>query len=188
MLWTDAGVDRHLAGRWSIPLTWFQALNPLLIFLLTPLLVSYWTRRAKQGREPSSVRKMVAGAAIVGLSYALIAVVSAWSVAEHARSSWLWLSLFFVVLTLGELFILPVGLGLFGRLAPKGFEATAIATWFFAGFAGNLLAGGLGALWSVLSEPLFFALIAATGIAAGLLLLFFVPAGAEAERTLDGAN
>jgi len=183
-LWTDSGVDRHLTGALSIPLTWFQSLNPLLIFILTPIFVSHWTRLGKKGREPSSVRKMVTGAMLVGLSFALIAVVSAHSAAAHARSSWIWLTLFFVVMTAGELYILPVGLGLFGRLAPKGFEATAIAIWFFAGFAGNLLAGGLGVLWTSLSQPVFFALIAATSVLAGVLLIAFVPAGTRAEQAL----
>ena len=187
-LWTDVGIDRHVAGAWSIPLTWFQALNPLLIFLLTPFLVGHWTRLGKQGREPSSLRKMVTGAALVGASYVLIALVSAYSAAEHMRASWLWLTFFFVLMTTGELFILPVGLGFFGRLAPKGFEATAIATWFFAGFAGNLLAGGLGVLWSFFSQPVFFAVIAATAFVAALLLLFFVRAGTQAEQTLKLEN
>ncbi|HEY3887920.1 MAG TPA: peptide MFS transporter, partial [Caulobacteraceae bacterium] len=183
-LWTDSGVDRHLTGQLSIPLTWFQALNPLLIFLLTPIFVSHWTRQGKEGREPSSVRKMVTGAILVGLSFALISAVAAHSAAAHTRSSWIWLTLFFVVLTAGELFILPVGLGLFGRLAPKGFEATAIAIWFFAGFAGNLFAGGLGVLWSRLGQSQFFMLIAAVSIVAAALLIAFVPAGGRAERSL----
>ena len=100
------------------------------------------------------------------------------------RSSWIWLTVFFVVMTAGELFILPVGLGLFGRLAPKGFEATAIAIWFFAGFAGNLLAGGLGVLWSVLSQPVFFTLTAVVSVVAGLLLIPFIRAGASAEHAM----
>ena len=183
-LWTDSGVDRHLNAHLSIPLTWFQALNPLLIFLLTPILVSYWTRLAKTGREPSSVRKMVTGAMLLALSFAIIAVVSAWSGAHHVRSSWIWLTVFFVVMTAGELFILPVGLGLFGRLAPKGFEATAIAIWFFAGFAGNLLAGGLGVLWSALSQPVFFTVTALVSVVAGLLLIPFIHAGAKAEHAM----
>ena len=183
-LWTDSGVDRHLNAHLSVPLTWFQALNPLLIFLLTPILVSYWTRLAKTGREPSSVRKMVTGAMLLALSFAIIAVASAWADAHHARSSWIWLTVFFVVMTAGELFMLPVGLGLFGRLAPKGFEATAIAIWFFAGFAGNLLAGGLGVLWSVLSQPVFFTLTALVSVVAGLLLIPFIRAGASAEHAM----
>ncbi|HTW34352.1 MAG TPA: peptide MFS transporter [Rhizomicrobium sp.] len=182
--WTDAGVDRALGTGFAIPRTWFQSINPLLIFLLTPIYVWVWTRLARRSREPSSVKKMVIGAIVVGLSYVLCGLAAHFSALEHARTSWIWLALYFVVLTIGELFILPVGLGLFGRLAPKGFDATAIAVWFFAGFAGNLLAGWLGTLWSDISTPTFFAVIAAVaGIAAVLLLPFERPA-ARAERDL----
>jgi POT family proton-dependent oligopeptide transporter len=124
---------------------------------------------------------MATGALIVAASFALIAGVCLVSDAHHARSSWIWLFGFWAVLTIGELFILPVGLGLFGRLAPKGFEATAIAIWFFAGFVGNLFAGWLGSLWSRLSQPAFFAVIAMTSIAAALMLLPFVRPTARAE-------
>ena len=181
-LWTDVGVDRHVAGGWSIPLTWFQSLNPLLIFIGTPILVGYWTWLGRRHREPSSVAKMASGALIVAISYALVAVVCSVADAHHARSSWIWLTAYFVVLTIGELFILPVGLGLFGRLAPKGLEATAIATWFFAGFAGNLLAGWLGLFWSRLSQPAFFTLIALAAGLAALLLWLLHPAGRQAEQ------
>ncbi len=76
-LWTDQGVDRHLGAHLQVPLTWFQALNPLVIFLLTPVLVTWWTRRAKAGARPSSVARMVTGALLVAASFALIAVVCA---------------------------------------------------------------------------------------------------------------
>lgn len=185
-LWTDTGTDRAVTLHWSIPMTWFQALNPLLIFLLTPPLVAWWTRLALKGREPFAIKKMVAGAILVGVSYLFIAGIAL--AAQHSRAGWPWLALFFVVMTGGELLILPVGLGLFGRLAPKGFEATAIATWFFAGFAGNLLAGGIGTLWSQLPHPLFFAIVGAIALASAILLLLFVPAGARAERSLAEAR
>jgi POT family proton-dependent oligopeptide transporter len=183
-LWTDSGVNRHLAGGTWIPLTWFQALNPAVIFLGTPLLVSWWTRQAKRGREPTSLRKMIVGALITALAFALVAGVCAVAAPHHARSSWAWLTLFWVVFTVGELFILPVGLGLFGRLAPKGFEATAIATWFFAGFAGNLLAGWLGTFWSRLSPGAFFGVIGGVAALSAILLLAFLPAGNRAEASL----
>ncbi|HUO92881.1 MAG TPA: peptide MFS transporter [Rhizomicrobium sp.] len=185
--WTDAGVDRE-AGPFLIPLAWFQSINPLLIILLTPFYVAVWTRLARRGREPSSIQKMVVGAIIVGLSYVLCGLAAHFSGLEHARTSGIWLSLYWVVLTIGELFILPVGLGLFGRLAPKGFDATAIATWFFAGFAGNLLAGYIGTLWSDLPTPMFFAVVAGVGFVSAVLLAFFIPAASRAEQTLEAAH
>jgi len=185
-LWTDSGVDRHVTGGWSIPLTWFQSLNPLVIFLGTPVLVARWTRLGKRGREPSSVRKMVVGAAITAGAYVLIALVCSALAPQHVRASWLWLMLFFVAFTIGELYILPVGLGLFGRLAPRGLEATAIAVWFFAGFAGNLLAGGMGTLWSRLTPGAFFGVVAVVAALSALLLIPFIVPTTCVEKSAQG--
>jgi POT family proton-dependent oligopeptide transporter len=186
--WTDVGVNRTLGTGFAIPMTWFQSINPLLIFLLTPVYVWAWTRLARRGREPSSIKKMMIGAIVVGLSYVLCGLAAHFSALEQARTNWIWLALYFVVLTVGELFILPVGLGLFGRLAPKGFDATAIAIWFFAGFAGNLLAGWIGTLWSDLSTPMFFAVVAAVGLISAALLLPFEKSAARAEEDLARAR
>ena len=170
-LWLDQGVDRAVSSHWSVPLTWFQAFNPLEVFLFSPVLISIWTRRAAMGKEQSSIVKMWTGAILVASSYVLLALV-AWQASVHGtRASWLWLILFFVVMTVGELHILPVGLGLFGRLAPQGFSATTIATWYLAGFFGNLLAGWLGGFWSQISHAAFFGLVAALALGGGLLLL-----------------
>ena len=80
---------------------------------------------------------------------------------------------FSVVYTAGELYILPIGLGLFGHLAPARFNATTIAVWFLAAFAGNFMAGVLGAAWSHLPAAHFFVLTAAVAGASSLLLLFY---------------
>lgn len=170
-LWAER-VDR-VVGDFTIPMTWFQAFNPLLVMMLTPWLVAYWTRQARQGKEPTSMTKMSVGAGIIALSYLLLAGSAMWAEASGGYSSWQWLAGFFLVMTIGELWVLPIGLGLFGRLAPKGFTGTAIALWFLGAFAGNLLAGAFGTLWSQMSPQKFFALAAAiAGVAALLLLLF----------------
>lgn len=157
-LWLDSGVDRVLTGGFTIPMTWFFSLNPLLVFLLTPWLVRMWTRQARRGSEPAALDKMAIGAGLVGLSYVLVACLGG---DAQSQVAWQWAALFFGLFTLGELFILPVGLGLFARLAPAGFAATIIAFWFLASFGGNLLAGAAGTLWSRLDAHAFFALMAA---------------------------
>jgi POT family proton-dependent oligopeptide transporter len=169
-LWADTGIDRQLASGWVIPMTWFQSINSLAVFAFTPFLVARWARLARRGVETPFLGKMAFGAAIVGASFVALGVVAAWSEAHGTRASWLWLFGWFVVFTIGELYILPVGLALFGRMAPEGFRATSIATWFFAGFFGNLLAGALGTLWSVFTHGWFFALIGAVAGVAALLL------------------
>jgi POT family proton-dependent oligopeptide transporter len=170
-LWIET-TDRAV-GDFTIPMTWFQSLGALLAVLITPLFAAHWLRLAHDGREPSSIAKMAVGAGITALAFLMLACVAAWSDAHAARASYLWVIAFFVVLSFGEVHILPVGLSLFGRLAPIGFGATAIALWYFANFFGNLAAGILGTRWSHLSAAQFFALAAAIVGFSGLLLLAF---------------
>ncbi|WP_201315798.1 peptide MFS transporter [Dyella sp. EPa41] len=187
-LWASEGVDRHVTAAWSIPMTWFQSLDSLVVFTATPLLVIRWARLARRGIETPWLKKMAFGAAVVGASYLILAAVAAWSEAHGTRASWAWLVGWFVMMTLGELYILPIGLGLFGRMAPEGFRATSIATWFFAGFFGNLLAGALGTLWSSLTHGWFFALVGlVAGLAAALLYILGLRLGQVETREDAGA-
>jgi proton-dependent oligopeptide transporter, POT family len=167
-IWSDVGVTRQV-GSLTVPVTWFQSLNPLLVFLVTPALLAYWRRRADRGLEPPATRSMALGALIVALSYALLAAVAAH--AGNERASGLWLVLYFGIFTLGELHILPTGLGLFARMAPPRFAATTVAAWFLAIFTGSLSAGAVGTLWSSMSHATFFALLAALATVAAILLL-----------------
>jgi len=149
-------------------MTWFQSLNPLLIITLTPLLLFYWRRKAAAGRETFARRKMAIGALIVAGAYLLLATVSL--LAGTSRANWFWLVLFFVVLTIGELYILPTGLGLFARLAPPRLGATTVASWFLTIFSASLLAGVVDTLWSRTSHHGFFLVLAGLAAAAAFLL------------------
>jgi len=167
-LWAGSGIDRG-AGHFVIPMTWFQALNPLLVMVITPFLLARWKRKAASGREHSVLQKMAIGASIVAGAYLILALAAA--LAGNGNASWLWLAAYFLVLTLGELYILPNGLGLFARLAPTRFGATTVASWYLATFAGSLFAGLVGGLWSHLPKPAFFVLLALIAAAAALFLL-----------------
>ncbi|GGD33352.1 peptide MFS transporter [Pseudoxanthomonas indica] len=172
-LWIDSGVDRSL-GSFVIPMTWFQSLNPLLVISMTPFLLWFWRLRAGQGKETRPAIKMAIGALIVAAAYLMLAVVTA--TLGDQRATWPWLLAFFIVLTFGELYILPTGLGLFARLAPARLGATTVASWFLAIFSGSLLAGAVGTLWSSASHAGFFVLLAALAVvAAGLLWLLDKP-------------
>jgi POT family proton-dependent oligopeptide transporter len=182
-IWADSDVDRAAGLGWAIPSTWFQSVNPLLVLLLTPPLLAIWARRAQTTGPASPLRRMATGALIVAASYLLLVFVSAQSVTSGAPAHWLWLMAFITIYTIGELFILPVGLGLFGRLAPSALAATTIAFWFSASFAGNLLSGWLGAFWTQLGATRFFLLMAAVSSISGLMLRLV---DAPAQRTFGG--
>lgn len=170
-LWTDTSVDRAAFGM-QIPATWFQSLNPLFVFLLSPMLVSMWNRRAARGQASRDLPRMSLGALGVALSYALLAAVIQFGPHDAPQSThWLWLVIFFALFTLGELYILPVGLGLFATLAPGGYGSTTIAAWFLASFAGNLLSGVIGTWWESMTPVLFFLSMAGISLLACVLLL-----------------
>ncbi len=176
-LWADAGVDRAL-GAWTVPMTWFQSLNPLLVMAMTPMLLAGWKRRADSGRDTSPARRMATGALIVAGAYLMLCAVEALS---GGKAHWLWLVAFFGVYTFGELFILPTGLGLFARLAPPGFGATTVAAWYLTIFAGSLSAGVVGTLWSRMTHTAYFALLAALAATAAILLHLIDPLARRAE-------
>jgi POT family proton-dependent oligopeptide transporter len=166
-LWADTGVHK-IAGNFAIPMTWFISINPLCVMLMTPALLAWWRRREATRAVDLPNRRMATGALIVGAAYLLLAALS-WGAGE-AGVHWAWFALFFIVLTLGELFILPTGLGLFARLAPRRFGATTVASWFLATFAGSLSAGLVGSLWLRMSHPAFFLMLTAICIIAALAL------------------
>lgn len=166
-LWVDSAVDRGW-GALQIPMTWFLSLNPLFVMLMTPPLLAYWKRRADAGRDTSPARRMAIGALLVAGAYVLLAAIDAGS--GGARVGWPWLALFFLVLTFGELWILPTGLGLFARLAPPKLGATTVASWFLAVFSGSLLAGFVGTLWTHVGHAAFFLLLSSLAVLAAVLL------------------
>jgi len=165
-LWIE-NADRHF-GNFEIPMTWFQSLNPLLVIAMTPVLLVRWRRKADAGLEQSPLQKMATGALIVGGSYALLAIASAIS---PTGASWLWIVAYFLVLTLGELYILPTGLGLFARLAPPKLGATTVAAWYLAIFAGSLTAGFIGSWYSSFRPSVYFLLLTAVASLAAVILL-----------------
>lgn len=176
-LWADAGVDRAL-GSWTVPMTWFQSLNPLLVMAMTPMLLAGWKKRADAGRDTSPALRMATGALIVAGAYLMLCAVSALA---GGKAHWLWLVAFFGVYTFGELFILPTGLGLFARLAPPGFGATTVAAWYLTIFAGSLSAGLVGTLWSRMPHTAYFALLAGLAVTASILLRLVDPWARRAE-------
>jgi POT family proton-dependent oligopeptide transporter len=169
-LWMRDDVNRVIGGV-EVGAAMFFSLNPLLVMVLTPLLLARWRRQAERGRELSVIQKMAVGALLVAASYLLVAAAEAFSGA--ARSHWLWLLSYFFIFTLGELFILPNGLGIFARLAPPKLGASTVAAWYLAIFSGSLVAGQVGRLWSRLGHVSFFVILAgiATLSAAFLYLL-----------------
>ncbi len=172
-LWVAEQTDRHvdLFGRgFDIPATWFQAVNPLLIILLTPLLIRWWRRHDRDGSPAALLRRMSLGCAISAIASLVMvgaALVYA-STGQPVGSGWV--LVYFLFLTVGELLTLPVGLSLIGMLSPVQIAAMLMGAWYIAKFLGSLLAGVMGAYWGVIPPTAFFAIGALAVLAASVLL------------------
>ncbi len=168
---TDRSVPIFGTGA-AIPATWFQSINPLLIIVLTPFLIRFWRSRKRSESVAHLLRRMSFGCVLAGLSMMLMVVASSVSGPEGLRVSYWWTIGYFVLLTLGELFVIPVGLALVETLSPAAFAATAMGGWYIAKFLGSLLAGVMGAYWLKIPPSGFFALgMISPLIAAGCLYL-----------------
>jgi POT family proton-dependent oligopeptide transporter len=174
-LWADDYTDRHidlLFWRGEIPTTWFQAFNPFMIFAFTPFIIALWARQAKRGTEPSSVTKMALGCFGVALAN-LLMVGAAWQSAGAPDASWHWLFGYFVIITIGELYLSPIGLSLVSKASPARMVSMMMGVWLGTSFVGNFISGWLGSFWSTMDKMEFFLMIAAIAAFAGLVILAF---------------
>jgi POT family proton-dependent oligopeptide transporter len=173
-LWADDRTDRYIdliLWKGEIPVTWFQAFNPFMIFAFTPFVIGLWAWQARRGSEPSTVTKMALGC--FGISLAnLIMVGAAWQAAGDS-ASWLWLLGYFVVLTIGELYTSPIGLSLVSKISPARMVSMMMGVWLATSFVGNFLAGWLGSFWSSMDKTMFFLMIAGIATLAGAVILAF---------------
>jgi proton-dependent oligopeptide transporter, POT family len=96
-------------------------------------------------------------------------VAAAW-VAGGGQASWLWLFFYFVVITVGELYLSPVGLSLVTKIAPLRFLSMMMGVWLSTSFIGGFLAGYLGTFWSSMAKTNFFLMLAIISAAAGVAI------------------
>jgi POT family proton-dependent oligopeptide transporter len=173
-LWAQDFTDRRLIPGlidWQIPVETFQSFNPVMIFLFTPLVVYFWGRQSKRGKEPSTVMKMALGNVLLSLSFLIMAAAAFTMGGGHA--SWLWLLGFFVVITFGELYLSPIGLALVARVAPTQILSMMMGLWFITSFTGNQLQGYIGSFFSTMDKTQFFLLCAGLGLLAALVTWAF---------------
>ena len=137
-LFTDRYVDR--AG---VPASIFQSINPIYIILLAPLFAWLWTGLGRRGLEPSTPMKFGLALLQVGLSF-LVLVWGAQAVGMQAMIPVLFVFLFYLFATTGELCLSPVGLSAMNRLAPRHMASLIMGAWFFATAGGNFVAGKIG--------------------------------------------
>ena len=170
-IFADRNADWHIFG-WEMPSTWFQAVNPVFIFALTPLLTSFWNWQSLRKKEPGSIVKMALGCVCLGLSFIPLIWITR-GLGENQRISFLWLVGCTSLYTLGELYLSPIGYSLVTKVAPPRLLGMLMGMWFLANFMGNYLTGYLGTFYEKMSRDSFFLLLTVLGVASGFAIFLF---------------
>lgn len=140
----DNQTDRNVMG-WNMPPSMVQIFNGLFIVILAIPFSMLWDSLNRKKKEPTSPFKQAVGLALIALSYLIIAN----NVKDLGNSGLLavkWLILLYLIQTMAELCLSPIGLSLVGKLAPKRFASLLYGVFFLSNASGYALAGTLGAL------------------------------------------
>ena len=158
----------------------FQTINPLFIIVLTPLFATLWLRLGGRFALPY---KFASGLALAALSFLFLAA-AAWLAHGHQTAAWV-LGLVYIIQTLGELMISPVGLAATTLMAPQAFRGQAMALWFLAASAGQAITAQLVQFTDGMAPAPFFGGIGLVALAlAGVIALL----GKRVQRHIDEAD
>ncbi len=137
-LFTDRFVDRG-----TVPASIFQSINPIYIIILAPLFAGMWQWLGRKGKEPSAPAKFGLALAQMGLAN-LVLVWGAQAYGVAAMTPVLFVFLYYLFATTGELCLSPVGLSAMNRLAPTYLASLIMGAWFYMTAVGNFVAGKIG--------------------------------------------
>jgi POT family proton-dependent oligopeptide transporter len=175
-IYTDRSVDRHMFG-FTVPASVFQSANAIFIIIFAPILAMLWTSLGKRNAEPSTPAKF--GLAMINLGAGFLVLVFG-AVTSDGLTPVMYIFLIYLLHTLGELCLSPVGLSAMSRLAVPRMAGLIMGTWFFAQAAGNFLAGVIASMSG--GEPSgsqaiigVYQTIGWAGVGVGVFLLLLSP-------------
>ena len=166
-------------GGFTVPATWFQALNPIFIVVFGPLFSVLWLRLAARNLDPSIPLKFIISLLAMGLGFAVMAMAARLVVAG-ALAGMGWLTLTYLLHTWGELCLSPVGMSAVSKLVPQRFIGQSLGVWFVSFSLGELIAGRIAgnfdpanmqALPGLYMHVFWFAVVCAAALVALLPLL-----------------
>jgi len=170
-LFADRDTRTSIFG-WEFPSGYFQSLQPMFIITLAPVFAWIWIRLGK--RQPSSPAKFALGLVFVAAGFGILVVAAQLAENGVKVSPW-WLVGTYLLHTLGELSLSPVGMSAFTKLAPGRVAGLMMGVFYLAISGGNFIGGRLASLYG--SMPLYqlFGLIAAVGIGGALVMFALTP-------------
>ncbi|MBS4035643.1 MAG: peptide MFS transporter [Ignavibacterium sp.] len=167
--WPEEGKDLKLLSTEI-----FQSINPFFVVILTPVVVGFfgWLRRRK--KEPSTPAKIGWGLFITALSTLVMVGAVIYSDNGMIKSSAMWLLGSYMVITIGELFLSPMGLSLVSKLSPVRITSLMMGGWFLSTSVGNKLSGVISGLWDSIDNKIYFFLINFSGAMIAAIAIFLM--------------
>jgi proton-dependent oligopeptide transporter, POT family len=163
-------------GGFEIPAAWFQSLNAAFIILLAPLYSMFWVWLGRRQMDPTAPTKFALGLIIMGTGFAVM-MGAAMLVTSGQQVLPTWLIFTYLLHTMGELALSPVGLSSMTKLAPRRFVGQMMGMWFMCTGLGNILAGLIAGEFNaeaVDQMPSLYLQITLTAVGSGLLLFVFL--------------
>ena len=173
-LYTDKFIDRSI-GSFEIPTSWFQSVNPLFIVTLAPLFTLFWA--SPIGRRLTTPVKMGVGMIILGAGFLFMIGAVAERSANgdvndvNNKAALMWLIMTYLLHTIGELCISPVGLSVVTKLSPPKLASVLMAVWMLSSSFANFLGGFIAAYVETMGAGEVFTYIAGFVSVCGVLLI-----------------
>lgn len=124
----------------EIPTGWFQSLNPIFIITLAPLVAMVWVALARRGRDLTLTNKFALGLGLLAAGFFVMVMAS--KLVGGGQKVWpTWLLATYLLHSVAELCLSPVGLSSVTKLAPRRMAGQMMGIWFLATALGNLIAG-----------------------------------------------
>ena len=171
-LFAEYSTNRNIFG-FTIPTGYFQSLNPLFIIVLAPLFSIMWGKLNAKKLEPTSVEKFTLALGIMSVAYVVMALAG--SLSTTSLVSPLWLFFAYLIMTVAELCISPIGLSLVSKLAPKQFISMFMGLWFLTSFFGNIFAGIWGGKYGSIDTYILFLALAVVSLFSAVVLACLLP-------------
>jgi POT family proton-dependent oligopeptide transporter len=169
-LWSQKNMDLVLFG-WEIPVTWLQAVDAAVSTATMIASIWFWRWWSRRRPEPAELTKMALGSILAAGGPAMIVIASGLIAASHEKVSLGWTLGYTIVNDFGFANILPVGLALYSRLAPRSLEGLVIGVYYLHLFIGNTFVGWLAGFLETMPGQAFWGLHAALVASAGVMLL-----------------
>ena len=173
-LYTDKYIDRSI-GSFEIPTSWFQSVNPLFIVTLAPLFTLFWA--SPIGRRLTTPVKMGIGMIILGAGFLFMIGAVAERSANgdvndvNNKAALMWLIMTYLLHTIGELCISPVGLSVVTKLSPPKLASVLMAVWMLSSFFANIVGGYIASYVETMGAGEVFTYIAGFVSVCGVLLI-----------------